>query len=156
MVSIPIQIIDPRIFLRYSKKINTSLRNIVPTKRNLKILVVDDNTFNLTITRKLIESLGYHASVATDGIQSVELCDKEHFDVILMDLAMPRMDGCTASKLIRQGPNSKAVIIALTASTETETRTKCSDAGMDGCISKPVSRSLLEQTIASYLQTPQP
>jgi len=149
-LTVPVRVLSYEDFLRLQDKHAESMKRSLPPSRELKILIVDDNPFNRNITQKLVSSLGHSATTATDGVESVNVCEKDHFDLIFMDLAMPRMDGYHAARAIRQGPNSSAIIVALTASTESETSARCHEAGMDGCISKPVSRSLLNNTITAY------
>lgn len=152
LMEIPLEFIEYDEFRRLLEASKTRNRSL-PKTSNLNILIVDDNPFNRNITKKLVDSLGHTSATATDGVDSVSMCEKAYYDLILMDLAMPRMDGYAATRAIRHGPNSNAVIVALTASTETETAPRCQAAGMDGCISKPVSRNLLATTIATYAST---
>jgi CheY-like chemotaxis protein len=88
---------------------------------------------------------------ASDGIQAIELLEKRRFDLILMDLQMPQMDGYTATRYIREKLKLATPVIAMTASAMEGEKQKCIDCGMDGYISKPVSETELLALIGQFI-----
>ena len=105
----------------------------------LTILVAEDNLANQKLTLKILSKLGYQAQLAENGRQAVNLADKQHYDIILMDMQMPEMDGLEATRIIRrQERNIQPVIIAMTANAMKEDKDECLRAGMDDFLSKPV------------------
>ena len=116
------------------------------------ILVVDDNAANRQVTRLMIESLGYRASLATDGIQVLKALAQDQFDLILMDCRMPELDGYEATRRIRRGPvNPQIPIIALTASATREDADRCLAAGMNEYLSKPIRIKQLTTMLERWL-----
>lgn len=118
-----------------------------------KVLVVDDHPINQRLMVSMLDKLGYRADVAEDGNQAVELARKCAYDFIFMDLQMPVMDGLEATSLIRQessGSPDKTVIIAMTANVMEGIQDRCTAAGMDGYISKPLKLSSIKQMISRY------
>jgi len=83
--------------------------------------------------------LGYQADLAENGLEVLEAFEKKHYDLILMDMQMPEMDGIEATILLRSKPIQQPVIIAMTANTLAENREECKAAGMDDYISKPIN-----------------
>jgi signal transduction histidine kinase len=105
----------------------------------LHVLVAEDTRTNQEIVRRALARRGHTVEIAEDGRQAVELISRAHFDVVLMDLQMPVMDGFQATAAIRALPEGKQVpIIALTAHALSEDRDRCKTAGMDDFISKPL------------------
>ncbi|MFN3667978.1 MAG: response regulator [Brevundimonas sp.] len=111
----------------------------------LRALYVDDNESNRTLVRFMLESMGITCVTANDGGEGVMAAAGASWDVILMDIQMPVMDGVTASRRIRalDGPARATPIIALTANTLAEQVRSYMDAGMDDCLAKPVNMSEL-------------
>jgi len=100
--------------------------------------------------RLLLKRLGYIIEIAENGLDAVQATEKKPYDLILMDVQMPKMDGLTATKLIRSQPlNSQTQIVAMTADAMPEDRQACFDAGMDDYISKPVVVSEIIQLVSS-------
>ncbi len=107
----------------------------------LRILLAEDNLVNQQLERKLLERRGHHVTIAATGRQALECLDREIFDLILMDLQMPDMDGLEATEAIRLRERETGIhtpIIALTARTMQEDRDRCLAAGMDAFITKPI------------------
>ena len=105
----------------------------------LRILLVEDHPFNQLITTKFLKKLGCQIDSARNGLEALQAIQTQTYDLILMDIQMPEMDGLTATKLIRQSPeNSHLQIIAMTANAMPEERQACFDAGMNDYISKPI------------------
>lgn len=107
-------------------------------KYPLKILVAEDNLINQQVIVHILQKMGYEPEVAENGLEVMEAAGQQSFDIILMDLQMPEMDGLEATKLIRKKPGRQPVIIALTANTMEGDEKECLDAGMNDYIGKPV------------------
>ncbi len=118
--------------------------------RKLRLLVAEDNDVNCEVLAAMIDYLGHHAQFARDGRAAVLAVQQGDFDLVLMDLHMPELDGIAATRAIRALPGAKAAlpIIALTADAYAETRARCFDAGMNGFLSKPVTLDALAHTVA--------
>ena len=113
------------------------------------VLVVDDNEVNLTLMQEMVRRLGHRVSLARNGKQAVELARATAFDVILMDISMPVMDGRSASRAIRLGGASRAAaILGVTALIEAEEPGGLSDCGMDRALIKPVRFDALAAALA--------
>lgn len=111
----------------------------------LKFLVVDDNHINLAITSEVIRSCGHEAQQADGGEKAIAMIQEEPFDLILMDVQMPKIDGLTAARMIREldGKPSEIPIIGYSASAFKEDREKCLNAGMNTFLAKPLARDKL-------------
>ncbi|MCC7322004.1 MAG: response regulator [Rubellimicrobium sp.] len=108
----------------------------------LEVLLVEDNQTNRTLIERSLQVLGHNVTVAADGMEGVRIAVARHFDVILMDMSMPRMDGVTATSHIRAGGASAGSrIVALTAHSMPSVIEGFLAAGMDGYIIKPVLRA---------------
>jgi CheY-like chemotaxis protein/HPt (histidine-containing phosphotransfer) domain-containing protein len=119
-----------------------------PQDAGLHILVVDDVEENRVLLEILLKKSGYKVNFCSNGREAVEACQKETFDVILMDVQMPVMDGMEATRQIRAGgANTKTTIFALTASVQKSDELAVLDAGCDDCITKPVDRKKLERKL---------
>jgi signal transduction histidine kinase/CheY-like chemotaxis protein/ligand-binding sensor domain-containing protein len=114
----------------------------------LRILVAEDHEVNQLLAEMLLARLGYQARFVVNGREVLDALDKETFDVILMDVQMPEMDGLEASKIIRhQKISHQPRIIAVTANAMKEDRDMCLKAGMDDYISKPIKIELLMKSL---------
>jgi PAS domain S-box-containing protein len=115
----------------------------------LRILLVEDNPVNQMVAKLMLQRLGYQLNaIANNGLEAVQAVQNYDYDLILMDVQMPKMDGLTATKMIRTGLKSHVRIVAMTADAMPEDRQACLNAGMDDFISKPVSIQAL-MSIAS-------
>jgi PAS domain S-box-containing protein len=125
----------------------------LPSKRVGKILLAEDYPTNQTITRLQLESAGHEVVVVENGALALRACEEEAFDLILMDIQMPVMDGREATQRIRKSSsrNASTPILAMTASAETSTRETCLEAGMNDTIVKPLRRESLLEVIAHWL-----
>ncbi|MEK0085900.1 ATP-binding protein [Benzoatithermus flavus] len=123
-----------------------------PLRRG-RILVVDDIATNRLLLDALLRGQGQEVVLAADGVEAVELAARESFDLILMDVHMPRQDGLAATRAIRasDGPNAATPIVALTAAVLAEEVAACSEAGMDDCLAKPVDPARLMGLLASRI-----
>lgn len=121
----------------------------------VKILLVEDNEINRDVATVILAHLGYDADVAKDGFEALKALQREHYDVVLMDLQMPDMDGLEATRRIRTelSLDRQPYIIALTANAFIEDRLACLEAGMDDYISKPFE---LEDLTAALLRSRAP
>jgi two-component system sensor histidine kinase/response regulator len=118
----------------------------------LSVLVAEDNAVNQKLARRLLEKRGHTVVMAGNGKEAVERAKEQKFDVILMDVQMPEMDGCEAAQAIRtwEGNFRRHVpIIALTANASTDDKAKCMDAGMDAYLTKPIRPAELFAAIES-------
>jgi signal transduction histidine kinase/CheY-like chemotaxis protein len=122
---------------------------------SLKVLVVDDNAINLAVAEGLVRKLGFSSARAANGREAVSRCTAERFDLILMDLHMPELDGTDAAKAIRAGgPNQRTPIVALTASVLREELDGALACGMNGVLTKPLQREALAETLRAHLERP--
>ncbi|MCB0113968.1 MAG: response regulator, partial [Caldilineaceae bacterium] len=120
-----------------------------PTQRPLAILLAEDNTTNQKVATLLLQRQGHNVRVARNGIEAVALWQQEDFDVILMDVQMPELDGLEATTQIRATENGKHIpIIALTAHAMKGDSDRCMAAGMNGYISKPLQFDKLIEVLA--------
>ncbi len=118
------------------------------------ILLVEDNLFNQQVGKGLLEEAGAHVVLASNGQEALDLMRVLQFDVVLMDVQMPVMDGLEATRQIRATPAlASNIVIALTANAGTEDQERCRAAGMDDFITKPISPKILYATLAKYLDT---
>ena len=120
----------------------------------LKVLIAEDNEVNRLLLLRLLERHGIRAEVACDGVEAVSQCGLQPFDVVLMDMAMPGMDGLEATRLIRSCGMHQPRIIALTANAFESDRRACLDAGMDDFLAKPIDARQLAAKLA--LAVPRP
>lgn len=104
----------------------------------LRILVVEDNHVNQRLTERILKKMGYHYDAAWNGHEAIEKISKISYDLILMDVQMPEMDGLEATRRIRLQFGSQLVVIAMTANAMQSDRDQCLQAGMDDYISKPI------------------
>jgi two-component system, sensor histidine kinase and response regulator len=114
-----------------------------------RVLVADDNNVNQQVARRFLERLGCSVELAENGLRAVELCAQSNFDLVLMDVQMPIMDGLTATREIRrhEGQGRCIPIIALTASAMTDELDRCVAAGMDGLLTKPLEPLRLREVM---------
>ncbi|MBO9102286.1 response regulator [Rhizobium sp. K1/93] len=118
----------------------------------LRVLLVDDNAVNREVASRMLVHLGQHVVVAGDGQEALDITDRERFDLILMDMQMPVMDGIEATQKIkaRNNASSSTPIVAMTANASEADQRRCSEAGMSGFRSKPVSIAGLRSLLADF------
>ncbi len=119
----------------------------------LSVLLAEDNPVNAEVAKVYLRKNGHRVVLATDGAQAVELARQGGFDLILMDMRMPRVDGLEATRRIRAlpGPVGRVPIVALTANALKADVDRCMAAGMDAHLAKPMRQSALNETIARVL-----
>jgi len=123
--------------------------------RQTRILLVEDNPINQEVALDLLHSAGLQADLAVDGQKAVEMAARQAYDLILMDMQMPVMDGITATRLIRASEQGKATpILAMTANAFGEDRQRCLEAGMNDHVAKPVDPQNLYATLIKWLPAP--
>ena len=117
-------------------------------------LVVEDNAINSRVAVGILESLGWKAEVAVDGVEALAAYDMRHFDAILMDCQMPKMDGFEATAEIRKreaAGTARTPIIALTATADERYHRRCLDSGMDKFVTKPFTRAQIQAALSGVL-----
>lgn len=113
-----------------------------------RILLAEDTDVNARLIVAVLEKSGYEVTVAVDGAQAVKFGEIGDFDLILMDMNMPEMDGLEATRQLRAGgsPMRNVTIIALTADDDPAAQKRCIEAGMNGFLSKPINMATLLKT----------
>jgi PAS domain S-box-containing protein len=128
----------------------------------LRVLLAEDNAVNRRLAMRLLEKRGHHIVLAANGREALEAMGKESFDLVLMDVQMPEMDGFEATAAIRQKERSSGMhlpVIALTAHAMKGDRERCLAAGMDGYLAKPINPEELDHLLhkfAPHRETPRP
>ncbi|MDH3394077.1 MAG: response regulator, partial [Desulfobulbaceae bacterium] len=135
-----------------NKLSDNALQHICP--ENMSILLVDDEKINRAVAEAIIISQGWRVTTVENGREALAALDEDQFDVVLMDIQMPEMDGLEATALIREKEKGAAThqpIIAMTAHAMKGDRERCLDGGMDGYVAKPVNVERLREEIARVL-----
>jgi signal transduction histidine kinase/ActR/RegA family two-component response regulator len=129
---------------------------VLPPSQSLYILLAEDNDINQRVGRKMLETLGHRVEVANNGLEVLEAVQQTTFDLVLMDIQMPKMDGITATKRIRANLslNQQPRIVALTGQAFIEDQKACLAAGMNGFLTKPFMLSDLAAIIQQHAKTP--
>ncbi len=124
----------------------------VRSSRPLNILVAEDNTINQKLIRRVLEQLGYQPEIVENGRAAVDAVQRERYDVLLMDVHMPEMDGLQATRLIVNTlkPAERPVIVAMTADAMEGDREKCIEAGMDDYITKPIHLDVVYKLLEKW------
>ena len=113
------------------------------------ILLVEDNALNQVVANEILSDLGAKVEIASNGLEAVNLLKESanHFDMVLMDVQMPVMDGYTATHAIREELQLDLPILAMTAGVMEREKQSCLDAGMNDFIAKPINIEIMLQTI---------
>ncbi len=142
---------------RDSKRISSSdhegLASGMDVARGRRILVVEDNAINQKVAVRMLTTLGAHVDVAGDGMEALTQVEAFPYDLVFMDVQMPRMDGLEATAKIREreAEGRRLTIVAMTAHAQTEDRDRCLAAGMDDYVRKPVTRRALVRCLREHL-----
>jgi CheY-like chemotaxis protein len=119
--------------------------------RPLRVLLTEDNPVNRLLAVKLLEKDGHHVTTAVDGREALDRLASASFDVVLMDVQMPELNGFEATAVIRaaeRGTARRQFIVAMTAHALAGDRERCLEAGMDSYVSKPISQATLTAVLA--------
>jgi len=138
---------------RYSMETDTE------TSKSLQILLAEDNQVNQKLAMRLLEKRGHHVTIASNGREALSALEKKHFDLVLMDVQMPEMDGLEATRLLREKEKSSGqhqAVVAMTALVMKGDRERCMAAGMDGYLSKPIRQQELDDVLDTYLALDRP
>jgi CheY-like chemotaxis protein len=123
----------------------------VAETKHLKILLAEDNTSSQKVALQILKRLGYRADVAANGIEVLQALERQPYDLVLMDIRMPEMNGLEATRIIRQRwPDYGQKIVAITAYALEGDKEKCIEAGMDDYISKPIKMNELAEVLSKY------
>lgn len=116
---------------------------------SLKILLAEDNTTNQKVALLMLKKLGYQADIANNGLEVLEALRKQAYDIVLMDVQMPEMDGLEASRLIRQefSKQEEPWIIAMTANALQGDKEMCLESGMNDYVTKPIRKDELAEVL---------
>ena len=128
------------------------------TATGRRILLAEDNRVNQALARRLLQKQGYTVVIAENGREALIALDTENFDLVLMDVQMPEMDGFEATASIREKERTTGTrlpVIAMTAHAMKGDEERCLMAGMDGYISKPISPQKLFEALEKYLPVPE-
>lgn len=119
-----------------------------------RILVVEDSPLNQMLVTAILAQAGHRADTASNGLEAVMAAQAGGYDLILMDLSMPEMDGLTATRLLRDLPGAagRVPVVAMTADTDEADRVRCQHAGMNDHVAKPVDRVQLLETVEKWLR----
>lgn len=122
--------------------------------KSLRVLIVEDNVINQKVATKMLERMHIASDIVENGAEAVTALKNFHYDLVLMDLQMPVMDGLEATRQIRamEGTEKHTTIIALTANVMSGDREQCLEAGMDDYLSKPMKQEDLEQMINKWIE----
>ena len=125
----------------------------VPALDRLRVLVAEDNPVNAMVIAAMLERLGIVSERASNGIEAVQAIERQPYDVVLMDMQMPEMDGLEATSIIRTlALDRRPVIVALTANAFDADRDACLDAGMDDFMTKPFTLDQLRRALAGAVR----
>ena len=120
-------------------------------RSSMRILLAEDNVSNQRVTLEMLKKLGYRADAVANGAEAIQALERQHYDLILMDVKMPVLGGIEATRIIRERwPDNGHKIIAITAYALAGDKEKCLAAGMDGYIPKPVQKEDLAEVLSKY------
>jgi CheY-like chemotaxis protein len=129
--------------------------SLVASRPSMKILVVDDVETNLALTVRMLSERGHVATAVHSGVEAIDTFEQSRFDVVLMDLQMPGLDGFDTTAALRAEELLRGItrtpIVALTGHTTGEERDRCVAAGMDGFLSKPVRPDALFAAVEQFI-----
>jgi CheY-like chemotaxis protein len=133
---------------------STALSPAPVVQRSLSVLLAEDNLINQRVATALLEAQGHRVQIASTGVEALEAFKRSTWDVVILDVQMPEMDGIEAARLMRAVESQKTQlrlpILALTASAMQEEQAACFEAGMDAVLSKPITREALRLALATW------
>jgi CheY-like chemotaxis protein len=118
---------------------------------SVRVLIVEDNATNQTVIKSQLQALGISSNSSLDGTQAIKATLDVEYDIVLMDIHMPVMDGITATKTIRARTGHQPIIVGITASTEATERELALESGMDMLVSKPFKLAELRSILMKYM-----
>jgi two-component system sensor histidine kinase RpfC len=120
--------------------------------RSISVLVVDDNRINRRVVQRILESAGHCATLVTNGEEALDALEEARFDLVLMDVNMPVLDGIEAARLyqLQSLGRRRVPILALTADATPQARQRCLEAGIEACLTKPVTPPALLDAVRAY------
>jgi len=137
---------QPQLSVKTEVPIDSKMAEKIP----LRILLAEDNQVNQIVASSMFKRLGYQIeAIANNGLEAIQAVQNHDYDLILMDVQMPQMDGITATKIIRNDLKSQVWIVAMTADAMPEDRQACLDAGMNDYASKPISIQEIMRIVSS-------
>jgi PAS domain S-box-containing protein len=133
---------------------SAAVAEAIGNPKGLRVLVAEDNKVNQLVAVRLLERMGCQVDVACDGASAISAVAANSYDIVLMDLHMPEVDGLEAARRIRRMPNAKSCvpIVALTASATQDVRTACLASGMNDHLSKPIEIQALRRVVTRWGQ----
>jgi two-component system sensor histidine kinase/response regulator len=120
------------------------------SRLSLRVLLAEDNSVNQRLIRRLLEKRGHEVDVVGNGVEALRAVATKEFDLVLMDMQMPELDGLETTKRIRMketGRDRHQLVVALTANAMSEDEGRCRAAGMDGYLTKPIQLEKLEEVL---------
>ncbi len=128
----------------------TTSLSAMPT-RSVSVLLVEDSPVSQTVLSDMLASLGHRVTLANNGRDAINLCASQQFDLVLMDIQMPEVDGLAATKTIREQEidGKRHLIVALTAHASSQDRMQCEQVGMNGFLVKPITLDALRDAVAT-------
>jgi PAS domain S-box-containing protein len=133
-----------------------SMRQANGPRQTLEILLAEDNPVNLKLAILLLEKRGHHVVVAGNGKEALDALERRHFDLVLMDIQMPEMDGLEATRRLRkkeEDSGHRQAVVAMTALVMKGDHERCTAAGMDGYLSKPIRAQELDEMLNKFMDT---
>ncbi len=128
------------------KRSSNSLKPVLPIE-GLRVLIAEDNVINQRVAERMLTRLGVSFAVACNGVEAVKEVSRGAWDIVLMDLQMPEMDGLEATRRIRAAPGEQPVIIAVSANAMEEDKAAARDAGVDNFLAKPITLDALSEAL---------
>lgn len=127
--------------------------NSASPENTYRVLLVDDSASNIAVGKILLKRIGCDVSVAKNGEEAIQVASNDRFDLILMDVSMPIMNGLTATQLLREheGPNQLTPVVGVTAHTLESDRRDCLNAGMNDFLPKPITKDALSKIIEQWI-----
>ena len=153
-VALPAVVKDAAHAARPERVEGRDFASLDPARRQLRVLLVDDNIVNQRLVARLLEKRGHTVQLAANGREALVRIEHDHFDLAIMDVQMPEVDGLTATEIVREREQLRGghlPIVAMTAHAMAGDRERCLDAGMDGYLSKPIDPVVMIEEIRRVL-----